>query len=99
MGLSGDLEFPAGGQALQPILADRLQHHQAWLLAFLSDLLQQALVKEGCNSLQEIHRRVADPGTNALPSSQSPPPPPHRTSLGRPSHLCRATSSPPISYC
>src|SRR5712692_11897060 len=42
-----DLFLPAGAQALQAILTDRLKHHKAWLLVTLLTLLQQALVNEG----------------------------------------------------
>ncbi len=42
----GALHLPAVGESLQPIFADRLQHHKARLLTFLPRLLQQALVDE-----------------------------------------------------
>src|SRR5712691_5959580 len=41
-------------QPLQPIFADRLQHCEAWLLAFQSGLLQQALVDKRCHYIQHL---------------------------------------------
>src|SRR5690349_18198480 len=43
-------------QTLQPKLADRLQHEQAWLLPLLLRLLQQTLVQQRGNSLDYLHR-------------------------------------------
>src|SRR5438270_13530764 len=48
------LHLPIHLQALQPILADRLQHQEAWLLAFLLGLLQQAFVDKRSNALQYL---------------------------------------------
>src|SRR2546425_3784282 len=52
MSLSSDFHLPARRENLQPILADRLQHQEAWLLAFLLGLLQQALVDKGGHCIQ-----------------------------------------------
>src|SRR6266702_1814356 len=51
MSLSSAFHLPARRENLQPILADRLQHQEAWLLAFLLGLLQQALVEKRSNAL------------------------------------------------
>ena len=40
------------GQALQPKLTDRLQHHEAGLFFLLSRLQQQILVDEGSHPVQ-----------------------------------------------
>src|SRR6266568_9058684 len=54
MTLPCNLHLPIHEHLLQPILADRLQHEQAWLLAFLLGLLQQAFVDKRSNSLQDL---------------------------------------------
>ena len=46
MSLPGDLHLSGSFEHLQPILPDRLKHHQAWLLVLLLGLLHQALVDE-----------------------------------------------------
>src|SRR6266567_6793439 len=52
MSLSSDFHLPTRRENLQPILADRHQHQEAWLLAFLLGLLQQALVEKRGNGIQ-----------------------------------------------
>src|SRR5947209_17633170 len=54
MSLSSDFHLPARRENLQPILADRLQHQEAWFLAFLLGLLQQAFVDKRSNALQYL---------------------------------------------
>src|SRR2546429_8893462 len=51
MTLPCGLHLPSHEHLLQPVLADRLQHQEAWLLAFLLGLLQQALVEKRSNAL------------------------------------------------
>src|SRR6266851_10182786 len=46
MSLSCCLHLSTSGKSLQPILPDRLEHHQAWLLVLLLALLHHALVDE-----------------------------------------------------
>src|SRR6266702_3187441 len=52
MSPSSDFHLPARRENLQPILADRLQHQEAWLLAFPLGLLQQALVDKRGHYIQ-----------------------------------------------
>src|SRR5947209_1788015 len=65
MRLAGKLHLSATPQALQPILPDRLEHHETRLLALLCRLLQQAFVKEGGHAVEDpfctssILKRVA----------------------------------------
>src|SRR5436309_15613314 len=54
MSLSSDFHLPARRENLQPILADRVQHQEAWLLAFLLGLLQHAFVDTRSNSMQYL---------------------------------------------
>jgi len=49
---SGRLQLPTALQALQPILLERLQQHEARFLSLLPYLLQQALVQERGDSIQ-----------------------------------------------
>src|SRR2546425_6457328 len=59
MSLASDFLLPARRENLQPILADRLQHQEAWLLAFLLDLLQQALVDKRGDCIQDWLHLIA----------------------------------------
>ena len=59
MSLPRGLHLPIGGQTLQPILADRLQYHQALLPAVLLSLLQQALVHERGDCIQYLLYSIA----------------------------------------
>src|SRR5437667_11971040 len=54
MSLPCGLHLPIHGQALKSVLADRLQHHEAWLFSLLLRLVQQALVDEGVDFLQHL---------------------------------------------
>ncbi len=48
------LHLSIGSHALQPILTNRLQHHEAWLLSrFLLHALQQALIDERGHRVQD----------------------------------------------
>src|SRR6266702_112889 len=66
MSLSSDCHLPARRENLQPILADRLQHHQAWLLAFLLGLLQQALVDKRSHCIQDWLHLIAKRAAHRL---------------------------------
>src|SRR5436305_6767327 len=55
---SGELGLSTLYKCLQPILADRLQQHQAGLVPLLLSLLQQALVDEGSHTIQHDSRSV-----------------------------------------
>src|SRR6266568_5644170 len=59
MCMPDDLFFPACGESLQPIFANRLQHEQTGLLSLLLGLLKQAFVDERSNAIQELTRFVA----------------------------------------
>ena len=59
MSLSGELYLSAGSQALQPILADRLQHGEARHLAFLACCVEQALVYERGDPFEEVSCSVS----------------------------------------
>src|SRR5579884_4533367 len=52
--------FPTCGKRLQTILANRLQHGKARLLAIAPGLLKQALVHQGDHSFQHVYVAVAD---------------------------------------
>src|SRR5438128_9809957 len=66
MSLSSDFHLPARRENLQPILADRLQHQEAWLLAFLLGLLQQALVDKRRHCIQDWLHLIAKRAAHRL---------------------------------
>src|SRR5947209_10675160 len=59
MSLPCDFHLSARCQSRQPILANRLEHHEAGLLTFPLRLLQQALVNERGHSLQDDYCSIA----------------------------------------
>src|SRR5690242_10352375 len=58
MSLPDSLHFAARGQALQSILPNGFQHHQARFAPLLLDLLQQAFVDERGDSIEDLCRTV-----------------------------------------
>src|SRR5713101_3617158 len=58
MSMLGCLHLPAGCQALQPKLADRLQQPKARLSTLLLCPLQQALIQQGRDPVQDVCRDV-----------------------------------------
>src|SRR6266567_3417819 len=66
MSLSSAFHLPARRENLQPILADRLQHQEAWLLAFLLGLLQQALVDKRGHCIQDWLHLIAKRAAHRL---------------------------------
>src|SRR5207253_8376476 len=70
MSLSSDFYLPARRENLQPILADRLQHQEVWLLAFLLGLLQQALVDKRGHCIQDWLHFIAKRAANRLDGFQ-----------------------------
>ena len=68
MSLPCDFHLSARCQSRQPILANRLEHHEAGLLTFPLRLLQQALVNERSHAIQNRYRLVAiaKSSTNSL---------------------------------
>src|SRR5436190_995992 len=70
MSLSSDFYLPARRENLQPILADRLQHQEAWPLAFLLGLLQQALVDKRGHCIQDWLHLIAKRAANRLDGFQ-----------------------------
>ncbi|HEX6553433.1 MAG TPA: hypothetical protein VF026_11780 [Ktedonobacteraceae bacterium] len=48
------LPFPTLLQALPPVLADRLQHEQAWLTAGLLHLAQQVILQQHTHPIQDV---------------------------------------------
>ena len=66
MSQSSAFHLPARHENLQPILADRLQHQEAWLLAFLLGLLQQALVDKRRHCIQDWLHLIAKRAAHRL---------------------------------
>src|SRR5207247_8669548 len=66
MRLPSGLQLPMCDESLHPVLADRLQHPQAWLLSLLLGLLQQALVDERGDPVQH---RVSQASRSVTPGS------------------------------
>ena len=61
MRLARRFRFPGLRQALEPILADRLEQDEAGLfLPLLHCLLHQVLVEEGGHALQHVHRLITE---------------------------------------
>src|SRR5215469_2425316 len=60
MYLPGGFRLSTCGQAFQPILSDRLEHYEVWLLAFLLRLLQQILVDKRNYPVEHIHRLIIE---------------------------------------
>ena len=56
---SGCGELPAGGEALQPVLPDGLQHPQAWLAIALLHLAQQVVLQQRAHPIQDGARSQA----------------------------------------
>src|SRR6266567_3687110 len=52
MSLPDGLHLPTCRERLQPILADRFQHHEARFLAFLLALQQEALLQQSPHDVQ-----------------------------------------------
>jgi hypothetical protein len=51
---AGRLHFPTALQALQPKLADGLQHEQAWLAIGLLHLAQQVILQQHAHPIQDM---------------------------------------------
>src|SRR5712691_4786478 len=60
MSLAGGPYLSMSSKSLQPILTNRLQHHEAWFAILLLRLLKEALVDEGGYPFQHPHPIGAD---------------------------------------
>src|SRR6266700_2512111 len=59
MSLAGDLHLASSSQALQPVLTDRLQHHETRFLPLLIQS-QQALIDQGSYPIQHVCRHLTE---------------------------------------
>src|SRR6266566_7505405 len=70
MSLAGDLHLASRSQALQPVLPDRLQHHETGFLTVLIRLSQQALIDQGRYPIQHVCRHLTESLIETLHSFQ-----------------------------
>src|SRR5947209_3519201 len=66
MSPAGDLHLPVGCQTLQPVLADGLEHAEAWLCSFLLVLVQQTFIKQEPHCFQHVIRFIIKSSTDCL---------------------------------
>src|SRR5438270_7512376 len=68
MCLLGQLQFSRIHQSFQGVLPDRLEHQQTWLISSSVALLQQALVKQGCDQVHGGKRAIRSCATDRFRS-------------------------------